>query len=150
GGVIGALAPGQDHHSTTGEPGGLWSQRGCSSHALVGIGTEAIGFDSASPYRRTPASYESALAFMFEGIDGDLLGQFGLHLGAAPGWELDPPAPAREPPAAAIVVARSTRHDGSYERVPELMRDFGETEQPVADEIGADMVYLVHPSGGRV
>ena len=48
------MPPAERHHSTTGELGGTWRNRGRGPHALVGLGTAGAGFDRGSPYRRSP------------------------------------------------------------------------------------------------
>ena len=51
-------APGESHHSLTGEPGGLWRFRGHPPQQLVAVGFTAQGFDRNSPYRRTEGSFD--------------------------------------------------------------------------------------------
>src|SRR3954471_1593079 len=85
-------APGESHHSLTGEPGGLWRFRGHAPQEMVGVGFTAQGFDRNSPYRRTDGSFDPRAAFIFEGVGRDeLIGDFPsmvLEYGAA-GSELD-------------------------------------------------------------
>ena len=85
-------APGESHHSLTGEPGGLWRFRGRAPQWLVGVGFTAQGFDRNSPYQRMPDSFDPRVAFIFEGIgDNELIGNHPslvLDFGAA-GSELD-------------------------------------------------------------
>ena len=75
----------------TGELGGTWRNRGRGPHALVGLGTAGAGFDRGSPYRREPDSHDPRVAFIFEGIDGELIGDepnLQVRWGAA-GYEFD-------------------------------------------------------------
>ena len=51
-------APGEHHHSLTGEPGGLWRFRGRAPQQYFGVGFTAQGFDRNSPFRRQPGSFD--------------------------------------------------------------------------------------------
>ena len=42
--------PGEVHHASTGEPGGLWRFRGRPPQRVAGIGFTAQGFDASLPY----------------------------------------------------------------------------------------------------
>ena len=55
-------APGEHHHSLTGEPGGLWRFRGMAPQQFFGVGFTAQGFDRNSPYRRMPGSFDPRAA----------------------------------------------------------------------------------------
>jgi len=57
--------PGENHLSTTGEPGGLWRSAGRAPQRLVGIGYASEGFDVGSYYRRQPDSYDPRAGFIF-------------------------------------------------------------------------------------
>ncbi|MBK8909004.1 MAG: hypothetical protein IPM60_14220 [Rhodospirillales bacterium] len=81
--------PGEYHHSFTGEYGGLWRRQGRPPQALLGIGFMAQGFDICSYYRRQPDSHDPRAAFVFEGVEGEIIGDFGLIGGGAAGLELD-------------------------------------------------------------
>ncbi len=84
--------PGQMQHSTTLEPGGLWSRRGRPARRLIGVEHSANVFTPAAGrwgYQRLPASYDSRFAFVFDGVEDELIGDFGLNLGAAAGYEMD-------------------------------------------------------------
>ena len=144
-------APGEYYHSTTGEPGGLWRFRGRPPQALVGVGFTAQGTDRASPYRRALSEADPEVGFVFEGVADELLGDFGLHLGGAAGWELDRADPALGTPAGTRVLATSVGHSDSYQHaVEEAMRmsaQEGGTQQPL---VRADMVYVPYPNGGAV
>jgi len=53
--------PGEYYQSFNGELGGLWRRLGAPPNTLVGVGTVATGFDSATYYRRTPDSHDPIL-----------------------------------------------------------------------------------------
>ena len=77
--------PGEYYHSFTGEYGGLWRRQGRAPQKLAGVGFISQGFDRCSYYRRLEASRDPRVAFMFEGIEDEILGEFrhppGRHRG---------------------------------------------------------------------
>lgn len=84
--------PGQMQHSTTLEVGGLWSRRGRPARRLVGVEHAANVFTEAAGrwgYQRLPASYERPYGFVFDGVGDEPIGDFGLNLGSAAGYEMD-------------------------------------------------------------
>ena len=86
------MPPGERYHSTTGEPGGTWRNRGWAPNRFVGVGSCAAGFDRGAPYVRQPGSFDPRAAFIFEGIGPDeAIGDFPslmVQHGAA-GYEMD-------------------------------------------------------------
>jgi len=84
-GATAAPLAGEGIHSTTGEPGGTWAQRGRPPEGLTGVGTCAIGWQTAAPYRLTSERANDRAAFAFEGVSSTVVGEHGLHLGAAGG-----------------------------------------------------------------
>jgi len=148
-------APGEHHHSLTGEPGGLWRFRGMAPQQFFGVGFTAQGFDRNSPYRRMPGSFDPRARFIFEGVgDDELIGNFPslvLSFGAA-GSELDRADFALGTPAHTLVLASSFGHSDEYRHVVEQTNtanwaETGGTENPL---VRADMVYLEYPNGGGV
>ena len=147
-------APGESHHSLTGEPGGLWRFRGRAPQWLVGVGFTAQGFDRNSPYRRMPDSFDPRVAFVFEGIgDNELIGNHPslvLDFGAA-GSELDRVDLAQGSPPHTLVLARSFGHSDAYQHVIEEVNtsnsEQGGTVNPL---VYADMAYVEYPNGGAV
>jgi N,N-dimethylformamidase len=148
-------APGEHHHSLTGEPGGLWRFRGMAPQQFFGVGFTAQGFDRNSPYRRMPGSFDPRARFIFEGVGKDeLIGNFPslvLSFGAA-GSELDRADYALGTPAHTLVLASSYGHSDEYQHVVEQTNTAnwsktGGTENPL---VRADMVYLEYPNGGGV
>jgi N,N-dimethylformamidase beta subunit-like, C-terminal len=134
-------APGEMMHSTTLEPGGLWARRGRSPRDLTGIEHSANVFvqgEGRWGFRRLPASFGPAYDFVFDGIDAEVIGDFGLNLGSAAGYEMDAaqdwlsvqgPQP--------IVLARA-----SHPAFEPTMR------MPMAP--ACDLALSTHPSGGAV
>lgn len=145
-------APGEHHHSSTGEPGGLWRERGRSPHALVGVGMCSQGWDEkAPPFIRTPASYEPQYAWVFDGITDSTIGDFGLIMNGASGDELDRCDIALGSPPQTVVLATSARHSNYYQLAVEdvLMLAPGLGGADCAD-VRSDLVLVEQPSGGAV
>jgi N,N-dimethylformamidase len=105
--------PAEVDHSTTGEIGGMWMHRGRFAQRLVGVGMFAAGFGPASGYSRTSESYDDDVAWVFEGIAEEVIGDFGLVLGGAAGDELDNTDPELGTPRHARVLAFS-QHNQYY------------------------------------
>lgn len=140
---------GQCFHSFTGEHGGLWWDVGRPPQLLAGIGFIAQGFDEGAPYRRRPEADDPRAAFIFEGVDGDTIGEAGLMPGGNAGIELDRLAPRRGSPRHALVVASSGGHTRLYETGDEVFP--GGIDPETGDEaVRADMVYFECPQGGAV
>ena len=145
----------ESHHSTTGEPGGLWRFRGWAPQRLVGVGMTAQGGSGInSAYRRLPDSFDPRAAFIFEGIgDDELIGDFDtLNLGwGAAGYEMDRADPALGTPDHALVVATATDFDDSFHHVvEEVMHMNSEQTGTTNDQVRADMVLFEYPNGGAV
>jgi len=148
-------APGEVHHSTTGEMGGLWRHRGKAPNKLVGVGLSCMGWSTESPgYARTPASRDPRAAFIFEGVgERETIGAFGLAMGGAAGDELDRLDFELGTPPHALLLASSTGHNHHYQQViediPQLKseRVYGGSTHP---PIRADMVYFETARGGAV
>ena len=146
-----APLPGEFFASFTGEYTGLWRRNGRPPNRLVGIGMVSQGFDVSAPYRRTQASRDPRAAFIFEGVDDEIIGDFGLSGGAAAGLELDAVDHTLGTPEHTLVLASSERFSDLYLMTPEDMLDpvpgLGGTE---ADIIRSDMVFFETPGGGAV
>jgi N,N-dimethylformamidase len=152
-------APGEYHHSTTGELGGLWRNRGRAPQSLVGVGFCADGWLDeppqtcafARPYRRTPESHDPRAAFIFEGVASDaLIGDFeSLSLGCgAAGDEVDRAEPLFGSPPHSLCVAAATGFQRHYHAVEE--RHYAARFSIEDSTVRSDMVYLEYPRGGAV
>ncbi|MQA29945.1 MAG: hypothetical protein GEU82_08920 [Luteitalea sp.] len=147
-------APGESHHSLTGEPGGLWRFRGHPPQELVAVGFTAQGFDRNSPFRRTEGSFDPRASFIFEGIGKDeLIGDFPslvLESGAA-GSELDRVDYDLGSPPHTLILAKSFGHSDAYQQVVEEVNTSdsrqGGTVNPL---VYANLAYLEYPNGGAV
>jgi N,N-dimethylformamidase len=147
-------APGESHHSITGEPGGLWRFRGLPPQRFVGVGFTAQGFDKGSPYRRMPGSFDPRAAFIFEGIGQDeVIGDFPslvLDEGAA-GSELDRVDYALGSPAHTLILAQSFGHSDAYQHVVEEVNTSDSRQGGTVNALAhAHLAYLEFPNGGAV
>jgi len=142
---------GEYYHSSTGEYGGLWRRQGRAPNALAGVGFVAQGFDRSSYYRRTAASRDPRARFIFEGVEDEILGDFGLAGGGAAGLELDAFNPGLGSPPWALVVATSEEHSNAFQLVNEEMNvSFAGADGRFSPAVRADMVFYEHPGGGAV
>jgi N,N-dimethylformamidase len=151
---IWTAAPGEYHHSTTGELGGLWRFRGRPPQRLTGIGFAAQGWDNGRPYRRQPESFDARAAFIFEGIGADeLIGDFPSMVqphGAA-GDEVDRLDFALGTPPHTLLLATASGFSDAYQHVIEE-NNVADSQQggTVSPFVRGDMVYFETPNGGGV
>ncbi|MDE2998575.1 MAG: hypothetical protein OXU79_05780 [Gemmatimonadota bacterium] len=86
-------APGESQHSTTLELGGLWARRGRPPRRTVGVEHASNAWIEAGEkrgFRRLPSSMDARYAWVFDGVGQDeIIGDFGLNLGSAAGFEMD-------------------------------------------------------------
>ncbi len=146
-----ASEPGEYYMAFTGEYGGLWWRAGRTPQSLVGNGFIAQGFDHCSYFRRTSDSHDPRAAFIFDGVDDEIIGDFGLIGGGAAGLELDSASRAYGTPPHALTVATSEQHTDAYIRVNEdighMLLSIGGQDDP---QVHADMVFFEAPRGGAV
>jgi N,N-dimethylformamidase len=146
-----APGPGEFYASFTGEYTGLWRRNGRAPNTLVGVGMVSQGFDISSPYVRTEASRDARAGFIFQGVEDEIIGDFGLSGGGAVGIEVDAANHEWGTPPHALVLASSRVHTDVYLMVPEDMLDpvpgLGGTE---AESIRGDMVFFETSNGGAV
>ena len=89
--------------------------------------------------------------FIFDGIEGDILGDFGLAGGGAAGLELDAFNASLGSPGWALVVASSENHSNAFQLVNEEMNvSFAGADGQFSPAVRADMVFYEHPGGGAV
>lgn len=140
--------PGEYFHAYGGEYGGLWRRLGRAPNLLVGVGFAAQGFDRASYYRRTPASFEGRASWIFDGVESpEIIGDYGVGGGAA-GQEIDRFDLALGSPPHAVVLATSEAHTEEMLRTKEELLA---TRMPGFDpKIRADVVFFETPKGGAV
>lgn len=158
------MHPGERHHSTTGEQGGIWRNRGRAPNKLVGVGTCAAGFDRGSAYRRQADSFDPRVSFIFEGIGADeAIGDFpSLMVQHGPaGYEMDRLDFSLGTPPHALLLASSMGHSDHYNAFIDERLEFTKgidgvlpgspsREGLVHPFVRADMVYFETPNGGAV
>ncbi|HVM80138.1 MAG TPA: N,N-dimethylformamidase beta subunit family domain-containing protein [Stellaceae bacterium] len=145
-----AEQPGQYYHST-GEYGGLWRRIGRPPNTLVGIGFIAQGFDAGSYYRRTAASRDPRAAFIFKGIEDEIIGDFGSSGGGAAGLEIDCYDAALGSPPHALTVASSEKHSQAFLLVnEEMLSNTRGVDGTLNARVKADMVFFETRAGGAV
>ena len=141
-------APGEVHHSTTGEPGGLWRFRGRAPQVLTGVGFAAMGHVGARPYTQA-ADVDPRAAFLLEGVPEDApIGDAALALGAAAGLEIDRLDFTLGTPTATTLVASARDFPPSYTPAGEDVTTAGDFDPHAL--VRADVVYLENDAGGAV
>lgn len=143
---------GERGHVYTGEQGGIWKNRGLGPHRLVGIGFSAEGWSQGCGYRRHPASYEGVGAAIFEGIDEEIVGDFGHILDGAVADEIDRFDVSLGSPPHALLLASSTGVGKEYIHVVEE-QNVGLPDQggdALPDIVRSDIVYFPIEGGGAV
>lgn len=140
--------PGETHMSTTGEPGGLWWERGRSAHRLFGIGTTATGFAPGAAYELRPVDHPAATKILSDLRRSAPLGDFGSVLGAAASFETDCTDPLLGTPDDITVLGRAML-DESYFAASDGPA-FGHPLGDPVDKRRADLTLLDFPGGGTV
>ena len=145
--------PGEWNISLTGEPGGIWRDRGIAPQRLFGVGFAAQGFDRGAGYVRMPDSHDPRADFVFEGVEGEEFGDIpALVLGfGAAGYEVDRAETALGTPAHALVLATSKRFSDDYRAViEEEVASHPWTGGLTEPKVRADIVYFECPNGGAM
>jgi N,N-dimethylformamidase len=147
-----AAEPGEYYHQTDGQLGGLWRRNRRPPQMLVGVGFSCQAAFEGTHYRRLAASHDQRFAWMFEGIEEDVLGDYGLSGGGAAGFELDRAEPMLGTPDNAVILARSENPLPSFFTVLEewLSNVISMNGEPIADLARGEIVYFDTPSGGAV
>jgi hypothetical protein len=113
-------------HTIVDEAGGRWRDLGRPETRVLGVRFTRAGYKSRyKPYRVITPDH-----WIFESTGlrkGSLVGQSGLNMGGASGWEMDKIDPHHQPPGL-VHLAKGTN----------------------ARRSGADMTYFTHPGGGGV
>ena len=147
-------AIGEECLSTTGERGGLWRDRGRPPHARLGIGFSGQGFDRGASYRRSAASFSPRWSWIFDGVDGDVVGAgTALVLGhGAAGFEVDCMSALYGTPAHTVVLASTERFTDAYQATIENRNSLdpwsGGSDR--RSGVQSDMVLVPGPKGGAV
>ncbi|MBL7234114.1 N,N-dimethylformamidase beta subunit family domain-containing protein [Komagataeibacter oboediens] len=143
--------PGESCHAFGGEYGGLWERIGRPPHETLGSGFIGQGFDKCTYFRRQADSYNPRVTFIFDGIEGDIIGDFGLIGGGAAGIELDRANSAKGTPLNTLVLARSEGHTNTY--LPStcaLLINYAGQGAAQSDLVRAEIVFFETAEGGAV
>jgi N,N-dimethylformamidase len=145
-------APGEAYHQLDAGYGGLWRRLGRPPQLLAGVGFSSQGLFEGSHYRRLPASRDPSVSWVFDGIDGDIIGDFGLSGGGAAGFELDRADQRLGTPPNVVILARSEAHQAHFVAVPEELLSHVNTVTGEAprDLIRAEIIYFNTAKGGAV
>ena len=144
--------PGELHHSTTGERGGLWRCRARAPQKIWGTGFTSFGFDHSGYFAADPGCSDAAGLWITDGIGPDeAIGDFGLVGGGAAGWELDRYDRSLGTPPHTMLLA------GSVEPQRQLLRRQRGRVLPAPRDVRrehpyvrADIVYFTTPNGGAM
>jgi N,N-dimethylformamidase len=143
--------PGEYYLATTGQKSGLWKDLGRPPQKLTGVGFISEGFDSAMPFRRMPDGWHRRASWIFDGVEGEILGDFGLAHGAAGGLEIDRYDLALGTPPHTLIVASSGGHSDNYQTVvEEVLYPYPGLSGSHDYRIRADMVFFTAPENGAV
>ncbi|MDC0100901.1 N,N-dimethylformamidase large subunit [Alphaproteobacteria bacterium] len=145
-----ASEPGEYYNAFDGSYGGLWRRNGRPPQKLVGIGFTAQGNFVGMPYKRV--NYDKNMDWVFDGINGELLGDFGFSGHGAAGFELDRRDEKLDEGQDIITLAQSYDEGNRFILVPEEMLTHltNLSGSPEADAKRADMVYFKTATGGQV
>ena len=145
-----ASEPGEYYNAFDGSYGGLWRRNGRPPQKLVGIGFTAQGNFVGMPYKRV--NYDKNMEWVFDGINGELLGDFGFSGHGAAGFELDRRDEKLDEGEDIITLAQSYDEGNRFILVPEEMLTHltNLSGSPEADAKRADMVYFKTANGGQV
>jgi N,N-dimethylformamidase len=144
--------PGEYYHQLDGQLGGMWRRGRRPPQQLVGVGFSGQGLFEGTYYRRLPASRAPEHAWLFAGIEEDIIGDYGLSGGGAAGFEFDRADPDLGTPDNAVILARSENPPASVTTVlEELLSHLGTVngETPAA-LMRAEIVVFETPGGGMV
>jgi len=150
---MGQGVAGEACHSTTGERGGAWRDRGRAPQRLLGVGTTAMGWGPAQAFARLPGSFDERAAFIFDGIGADeLIGGFGMVLGGAAGDEIDRfDLSLGSPPHTLLLASSAGRHTNHYQLLPWDVQTYLLGHGGAEDSrVRADMTYFETKKGGAV
>jgi N,N-dimethylformamidase len=143
--------PGEHYMASNGERSGVWRNRGRPPQKLLGTGFTSEGMDESKPFRRMPDSYHKSVAWIFDGVEDELIGDFGLAAGGAAGIEIDRYDLTLGTPPHARILASSEGHSDNYPVVSEeIAFNFPGQGGTQDHRVRADMTYFTTPNNGAV
>ena len=144
-------APGEHYMVSNGERGGLWRGRGRAPQKLLGTGFTSEGMDDSKPYRKMPDADNPAVSWIFDRVEGDIIGDEGLGIGGAAGIEFDRYDLALGTPPHTMILASSEGHSDNFPLVVEdILCNYpgmGGTQDHL---VRADMTYFTTTHEGAV
>ncbi len=145
-----AAEPGEYYNAFDGQYGGLWRRNGRPPQDLVGIGFAAQGNFVGMPFKRV--CFDPRFDWLFDGIDGDILGDFGFSGGGAAGFELDRRDVKLDGGKHIVTLAQAHDHSDNFILVPEEMLTHltNISGEPNHSTKRADMVFFENQNGGMV
>ena len=150
-GFLASNVEGESHMSFTGEVAGTWLRVGRPPNLIAGVGMVTQGFDACTGYRRAKASHDPRAAFIFEGVKEEIVGDFGVLMGGAAGYEIDRHDIGLGSPRHALLLASSFNHTNVYDvSVPSFMDLVPKQKEDDLDPVRADIVFFETPGGGAV
>lgn len=143
--------PGEHYLATTGQKSGLWKNLGRPPQKLVGIGFIAEGFETSRPYRRMPDSYHRQVAWIMDGVQGEIIGDGGLAYGGAAGLEIDRYDLNLGTPPHTKILASSGGHSDNYLlAIEEILYPYPGLAGTQDYRIRGDIVFFNGPNNGAV
>ena len=143
--------PGEHYMVSNGERGGLWRGRGRAPQKILGTGFTSEGMDESKPYRKMPDAESPAASWVFDGIEGDIIGDEGLGIGGAAGIEFDRYDLALGTPPHTLILASSEGHSDNFPLVVEdILCAYPGVGGTQDHRIRADMTYFTTPNDGAV
>lgn len=135
--------------SATGEPGGKWEDQGRRDpQSFLGVTYLTMSFGPSRPFSRLTPSYSGDYAWVFENVEGDVIGNSGTVPGGAAGYEIDAVVPSELTPSNLVRLAVADGFDDSFQVRPEVWLANGDSDR---DELRrADMTIYRHEGGGLV
>lgn len=143
--------PGEHVLSFTGEPGGLWRTHGRAPQRLVGVGFSSTLFVRSTYFRRRTEAGTDAYAFVFDGVNSDIVGDFGYRGGGCVGLEIDRWDVNLGSPENSVILATSEAIDaGGLLSGEEYITTTRALDGLQNGNVRADMVIFETGNGGAV
>lgn len=137
------------HQEFDGHRSGYWWDAGREPRELVGVRySKPMAMEGGGHYRKLPAASNPRAAFIFEGIQGDIIGDFGKYAGGAAAEEVDSANIKRGTPRHALIVATSENIKWPYDASGEGLVDWRYRLNVKGPK--ADIVFYETPNGGAV
>jgi N,N-dimethylformamidase len=143
--------PGEALMGVSGELGGLWRYRGHSPQSWLGVGFSATGHAPGAAYERRPDSFDPRVGFVFDGVEGNVIGDFPslVNTWGAAGHEVDRFDPELGSPAHTLVLASTIDLKAGGWALPNEENVNGQDPAAQLDPRG-DIVLLTYPEDGAV